>query len=88
MTRLRREIDSLKVKVAEAERQSLLAQELRQERVRLSAFFPPHNCPLDGLMEIGSALCLQSFKTSVEFPTPFSCFQNSVQIHFTIVYTY
>ena len=36
MTRLRREIDSLKVKVAEAERQSLLAQELRQERVRLS----------------------------------------------------
>ena len=36
VTRLRREIDSLKVKVAEAERQSLLAQELRQERVRLS----------------------------------------------------
>ena len=35
--------------------------------MRLSAFFPPHNCPLDGLMEIGSALCLQSFKTSVEF---------------------
>ena len=32
-------------------------------RVRcLPAFFPPHNCPLDGLMEIGSAQCLQSFK--------------------------
>ena len=38
-----------------------------KERVRHSAFFPPHNCPLDGLIEIGSALCLQNFKTSVEF---------------------
>lgn len=36
VSRLRREIDSLKTKVTEAERQSLLAQDLRQERVRLS----------------------------------------------------
>ena len=36
VSRLRREIDSLKTKVTEAERQSLLAQDLRQERMRLS----------------------------------------------------
>ena len=36
VSRLRREIDSLKTKVTEAERQSLLAQDLRQERIRLS----------------------------------------------------
>ena len=36
VSRLRREIDSLKTKVTEAEKQSLLAQDLRQERMRLS----------------------------------------------------